>query len=63
MIPMADILAWRAQYPWQSLEQVEQDLIISRMLVELFRDTVVSKKLLFRGGTALHKLVFDSPLR
>jgi hypothetical protein len=33
MIPKADILAWRQAAPWVSDAQVEQDLIISRVLV------------------------------
>jgi len=35
---------------------VEQDLVISRALVELFEEPVVKEALLFRGGTALYKL-------
>ena len=42
---------------------VEQDLLISRMLVELFRNEQISESLVFRGGTALHKLFFPEPLR
>ena len=42
---------------------VEQDLLISRMLVELFRDERIRGSLIFRGGTALHKLFFPQPLR
>lgn len=56
MIPRSDITAWSEFAPWKSNEQIEQDLIISRALVELFSDDLISKKLAFRGGTALHKL-------
>jgi len=42
---------------------VEQDLIISRALAELFSDAEISRQLVFRGGTALHKLFFDGPRR
>ena len=42
---------------------VEQDLLISRMLVELFTNERVREALVFRGGTALHKLFFPEPLR
>jgi predicted nucleotidyltransferase component of viral defense system len=42
---------------------VEQDLIISRVLAELFSDAEISGQLVFRGGTALHKLFFDGPKR
>lgn len=64
MIPRADIIEWRASgHSWKTDAQVEQDLIISRMLVELFRNSFIAEKLIFRGGTALHKLCFPQPLR
>lgn len=58
MIPRANITAWRARAPWPSDEQVEQDLVLSRALVVMFSNEVVGKQVLFRGGTALHKLFF-----
>lgn len=63
MISRADIIAWKAHAPWQTDAQVEQDLIISRVLVEIFSDETLNKNLAFRGGTALHKLFFNNPLR
>ena len=36
MIPRDYITAWRAEAPWVQDFQVEQDLIISRALVEIF---------------------------
>jgi len=36
--------------------QVEQDLVISRALVELFARPAIADSLAFRGGTALYKL-------
>ncbi len=56
MIPQANILDWRTKAPWKTADQVEQDLIISRALVELFSQKLVAENLAFRGGTALHKL-------
>lgn len=56
MIPKAYITNWRQHVPWQSNEQVEQDLVISRALVALFTTINLSKRLAFRGGTAIHKL-------
>lgn len=56
MIPRAYITEWTQYAPWKSNEQVEQDLVICRALVELFSDEFLSKELAFRGGTALHKL-------
>lgn len=63
MIPRASITGWRAQAPWISDEQVEQDLILSRILIDLFSNPILSKNLAFRGGTALHKLFFNPPGR
>lgn len=56
MIPQSYITAWRKHAPWQENYQVEQDLIIQRSLIALFRDEFISERLAFRGGTALHKL-------
>lgn len=63
MIPFQNLVAWGNVVPWPDLRQVEQDLIISRALVEVFSDSVLSKGLRFRGGTALNKLHFPTPLR
>lgn len=63
MIPRADILEWRSHVPWALDEQVEQDLVISRALVEIYSDPFLSSALGFRGGTALHKLHFKPPGR
>jgi predicted nucleotidyltransferase component of viral defense system len=42
---------------------VEQDLVLSRALVELYSEPVLSENLAFRGGTALHKLHWRPALR
>lgn len=56
MIPQAYITEWSNSVPWQSNEQVEQDLVICRALVEIFKDDFLADSLAYRGGTALHKL-------
>ena len=43
--------------------QVEQDLIISRAIIDLFADPLLREQLRFRGGTALNKLHFPAPVR
>jgi predicted nucleotidyltransferase component of viral defense system len=63
MIPRASIIAWSATAPWPSEDQVEQDLIVSRLLVEIAADPQLSETLAFRGGTCLHKLHLDEPQR
>lgn len=56
MIPKPDIAKWRDLAPWQSTNQVEQDLVITRVLIAIFSDGFLRERLAFRGGTALHKL-------
>ncbi len=63
MIPMMNIVAWSNVVPWVELRQVEQDLIISRAIVDLFSDPFLREQLRFRGGTALNKLNFPAPIR
>ena len=53
MIPTRFITQWRANAPWAFDRQIEQDLIISRALVELFNDPLIAESVAFRGGTAL----------
>lgn len=63
MIPKYLIDEWREEHPWPLQNQVEQDLLISRMLVELFSHPEVANTLAFRGGTALYKLFLSPPPR
>jgi len=63
MIPAAMITEWSQQCPWISSAQVEQDLILSRALVEIYRVPALRESLVFRGGTALHKLVLQPAAR
>jgi predicted nucleotidyltransferase component of viral defense system len=56
MIPINEIRAWSNVVPWINDEQIEQDLVICRSLLEIFSNEFLSKNLVFRGGTALHKL-------
>jgi predicted nucleotidyltransferase component of viral defense system len=63
LIPQAYIQAWRANAPWPSPAQVEQDLVICRALCDLFSAPALAGELAFRGGTAIHKLLLERPLR
>lgn len=56
MIPFDYITEWRATAPWAQDAQVEQDLVLSRALVAIFRAPTLARSLAFRGGTALYKL-------
>jgi predicted nucleotidyltransferase component of viral defense system len=63
MILESILEAWKKNAPWPVLGQVEQDLIISRALVELFNNDYLKTRVAFRGGTALHKVILPKPLR
>ena len=56
MIPFDYIREWKQKAPWRRSDQVEQDLIICRALVEIFSHPLLAESLAFRGGTALFKL-------
>lgn len=63
MIAQAYLTEWRARVPWPDPVQVEQDLLLSRMIVEVANDPLLGSDFAFRGGTALHKLHLPEPLR
>ena len=63
MIPRDYVTAWRAVAPWVDDAQVEQDLVVSRALVEMFSHPVLARTLAFRGGTALYKLYLTPAAR
>ena len=58
MIPKAHIIQWGNKVNWQEDFQIEQDLILNRIIIELFQDGTLKKELALRGGTALQKLFF-----
>jgi predicted nucleotidyltransferase component of viral defense system len=63
MIPRDYVTEWRAHAPWVLDRQVEQDLVISRALVNLYSHHTIANSLAFRGGTALYKLHFRPAAR
>ena len=63
MIPASYIQEWSSKAPWPDLRLVEQDLIITRALCDLFNSPALAGKIAFRGGTAINKLLFRQPLR
>jgi len=63
MIPENFIENWRAHAQWQTLDMVEQDLVISRALICLYSNEKIKNSLVFRGGTALNKLFIKPPAR
>jgi len=63
VIPFDFITEWRQSAPWVDDVQVEQDLIVSRALVEMFGREDVFRSVAFRGGTALFKLFLTPAMR
>lgn len=63
MIQAPFLNEWRQIAPWSDDSMVEQDLIISRLLVELFNHPEISDSFAFRGGTAIYKLFTSQPVR
>lgn len=56
MIPQAALDAWAQHAPWPDPSDVEQDLILSRLIVDIASHPLLGNQLAFRGGTSLHKL-------
>lgn len=63
MISQAYITHWAAGAPWPTLTQIEQDLLLSRLICEIANDPYLGEELVFRGGTCFHKLHLSSSRR
>jgi predicted nucleotidyltransferase component of viral defense system len=63
LIPRAQITEWGSRAPWPTDADIEQDLILSRLMVEIAKDDLLGDELAMRGGTCLHKLHLPEPLR
>ena len=63
MIPRDYITERRSEAPWVEDYQVEQDLVISKALIDIFSHPLLGRTLAFRGGTALYKLFIRPPAR
>lgn len=63
MIPNLAIDAWRENAPWIESNQVEQDLVLTKAIIQIYSDSLLRDGFAFRGGTAMQKLFLDSPTR
>jgi len=63
MIPTAHLDAWRQQAPWPNEVDIEQDLVLSRLIVEIAGDPLLGQELAFRGGTCLYKVHLREAVR
>jgi predicted nucleotidyltransferase component of viral defense system len=63
MIPYNAITAWSVSHPWPTREQIEQDMLLSKAICDIFNCEYLAGELLLRGGTALNKLILTEPYR
>jgi predicted nucleotidyltransferase component of viral defense system len=63
VIAQAYLNQWATHAPWPVPAQVEQDLVLSRLIVEIAQHDLLGSELALRGGTCLHKLHLPTPLR
>lgn len=63
MISPQYLAQWVSAAPWTSMAHVEQDLLLSRAICEIANHPVLGSELVFRGGTAFHKLHLPSAYR
>lgn len=63
MIDRSSLTLWKSIAPWPDDAQVEQDLILSRALIDIYKDSYLGSELAFRGGTALQKLFYKTATR
>ncbi len=63
MIAQAYLNEWASRAPWPAPVQIEQDLVLSRLIVEIAAGDLLGGELALRGGTCLHKLHLPRPLR
>jgi predicted nucleotidyltransferase component of viral defense system len=63
VISPADLAYWRRTVRWADSNQVEQDLVLSRLIIEIAHHPLLGQELVFRGGTCFHKLWLDRPWR
>jgi len=63
MIPRRFIQEWKEFALWLEDAQVEQDLMIEKVLINIFSNQFLQEKLAFRGGTALHKIYLKPQVR
>ena len=63
MIPRHEIDAAAQQHPGWDIQQVEQDIVLTRLMAEIANDQHLAGALVLKGGTCLHKLWLPEPWR
>ena len=47
MIPYDSITAWGVSHPWSTREQIEQDMLLSRALCDIFNNEMLAGGYIF----------------
>ena len=63
MIPRHEIDAAARRRPGWDTQQVEQDIVLTRLMAEVANDKYLAEALVLKGGTCLHKLWLPEPWR
>jgi len=61
--PRHEIDAAARQRPGWDIQQVEQDIVLTRLMAEVANDKYLAEALVLKGGTCLHKLWLPEPWR
>ena len=56
VIAQAYLNEWISRAPWPTQIQIEQDLVLSRLIVEIANHELLGAELALRGGTCSNKL-------
>lgn len=63
MIPREALSHWDDVVPWDDSSLVEQDLALTRLILDIANHPTLFDKLSLKGGTCLHKLWLPEPWR
>lgn len=63
MIPQEALSHWDDVVPWDDNRLVEQDLALTRLILDIANHPILLNKLSLKGGTCLHKLWLPEPWR
>ncbi|MGK5084751.1 nucleotidyl transferase AbiEii/AbiGii toxin family protein [Bdellovibrionota bacterium FG-1] len=63
MIPPMILAHWRTKTQWGPDAQIEQDLVLTKAVIQLYSDPHLTDAFAFRGGTAMQKLFYAPPTR
>ncbi len=62
MLPTEAVEQWRQTHPWGEFRQVEQDLLLER-IIHAWSRSAAADEFAMIGGTALHKLYGERQAR